>query len=115
MLSREEEERRLELYHQGLNDKEIAKVLGLSKEAFRDWRVRRGLPANVKPKWTGETGSGTPMEQVLTPGQCEIMREFLRFCVTGWRHGADVIKLMRAYREYQSGFVYTRLKRRESA
>ena len=113
MLSREEEEKRFELYRQGLNDKEIAKELGLSPEAFRDWRVRRGLPANVKPKWVGK--DGTPMEQVLTPGQCEIMREFLRFCVTGWRHGADVIKLMRAYREYQSGFVYTKLKRRVSA
>ena len=46
VLSLDEEERRFKLWLQGLSDVEIARKLGLSKEAIRGWRKRRGLPAN---------------------------------------------------------------------
>jgi len=45
-LSDEEEEQRMRLYRQGLNDREIAERLGLTTRAIHLWRRRRGLPAN---------------------------------------------------------------------
>ncbi len=45
-LSREKEERRLELWGQGLSDKEIAKKVMASRAAIRSWRLKWKLPAN---------------------------------------------------------------------
>lgn len=41
------EQQRLDLYAQGLNDVQIAKAVGTSKNAICQWRLNRNLPANV--------------------------------------------------------------------
>ncbi len=41
-----EEARRRELHRQGLNDREIAQVVGLSISGIQNWRWKRGLRAN---------------------------------------------------------------------
>ncbi|MCD6468538.1 MAG: hypothetical protein J7L32_04415, partial [Thermoplasmata archaeon] len=46
-LSDAEEKRRLELYKKGLNDKQIASVIGISEEGIWQWRKKRGLVANI--------------------------------------------------------------------
>ncbi len=46
-LPKEQEELRLDLYKQGLNDAEIAKITGRSQPAICYWRRFRGLPPNV--------------------------------------------------------------------
>jgi len=48
-LSKEEENKRLELYKQGLSDGEIAKKLGISQSTIADWRKARGLKPNIPP------------------------------------------------------------------
>lgn len=45
-LNQNEEIRRRELYHQGLNDAEIARKLSVTKDAIFMWRKKRGLAAN---------------------------------------------------------------------
>jgi len=45
-LPPEEEARRLELYRQGLTDKEIGVAIGLRPRAVALWRWKRGLPVN---------------------------------------------------------------------
>jgi len=48
-LKPEEEEKRLDLYRQGLSDTEIARICKLKTGgAIARWRVRRGLPPNKK-------------------------------------------------------------------
>lgn len=37
-----------ELYNQGLDDNEIAKITGVSDTAVYHWRYRNGLPPNAK-------------------------------------------------------------------
>lgn len=41
---------RLELYHQGLNDREISECLGMSQTCISSWRRKTGLPRNVTHK-----------------------------------------------------------------
>ena len=50
MISRRENEERMELYNQGLTDSQISDRLMLSHGCIRYWRVRRGLPANYGGK-----------------------------------------------------------------
>nr|DAJ94277.1 MAG TPA: transposase [Caudoviricetes sp.] len=45
-LPKDEEEKRLELYKQGFNDREIAEKLMYSKTEIFRWRTTRGLPPN---------------------------------------------------------------------
>lgn len=42
-------EKLLELYNQGLLDKEIAKAMDCTLKSVVNWRKRRGLPANTPP------------------------------------------------------------------
>lgn len=42
----EEHERRLQLYRQGLTDKDVAQYCGCTKNAIMMWRRTHGLPAN---------------------------------------------------------------------
>ena len=46
MLPREEHERRMVLYRDGLNDREIADQVHVTPEAIAAWRRTNGLPAH---------------------------------------------------------------------
>lgn len=47
------ESRRLELYNNGLNDREIAEEIGVSSPSICSWRKRRKLTRNVEPgEWS---------------------------------------------------------------
>jgi len=45
-LTKSEHNRRMELYKKGMDDSEISKELGLSRECIRKWRERNNLPPN---------------------------------------------------------------------
>lgn len=101
---------RLELYRQGLNDREIAERVGVSTVAIAQWRHRRELPPNRIDKPTGTIidypkRGGVPMEKVLTPEQCKDMRRFLGYLVeyadkaVSKKKQPDVGKFIIAYRE----------------
>lgn len=45
-LSEKERDRRFALYNQNLSDKQIAKILEISLDAFKGWRLRQNLLAN---------------------------------------------------------------------
>lgn len=47
-LSKQEHERRLALYNQGMNDKEMADALFYSQSAILNWRRKHGLPAKTE-------------------------------------------------------------------
>ena len=47
MLPREEHERRMVLYRDGLNDREIADQVHVTPEAITFWRKNHGLTANT--------------------------------------------------------------------
>lgn len=68
-----EHERRLELYQQGLNDREIGEAVGLTASGIKSWRGRHGLPTQ------GEKGvpNGASMQDVLDDDQVEKMKTFL--------------------------------------
>ena len=46
MIKNPKGEERLALYKQGLSDKKIAGILGIPRDTFKTWRLRRKLPAN---------------------------------------------------------------------
>lgn len=55
LLPEEENQRRLELYHQGLTDREIAQRVYVCVPAVRAWRKSRGLPGRSgRPKLPDE-------------------------------------------------------------
>ena len=76
MLTPEENAIRYQLYNQGLIDKEIAEKVGVNNSTIAEWRKQRNIPANGGGKGPGEWGS-IPMQDALTPDQCEDMRRFL--------------------------------------
>ena len=49
-LSEVKENKRLELYNIGLNDAQIARIVGVDNSTISQWRRSRGLPSNRK--WT---------------------------------------------------------------
>lgn len=49
-----DEEKALELYHKGMNDREIAGELYVSSASICAWRQRRGLPTNFSPMYRGK-------------------------------------------------------------
>jgi len=74
ILDQAEHERRLELYHQGKSDVEIATAVGRTSQSINHWRKQHGLPPH---QWRNRIPSGVPMDQVLAPEQCTEMRMFL--------------------------------------
>ena len=67
-------DRCMELYQQGLNDREIAEILDVHSTSVSKWRRKNKLPANG---CRYGDGGGVPMERALTPDQCEDMERFL--------------------------------------
>lgn len=61
---------RMELYQQGINDQEIAAIIGKKETAIKAWRRKNNLIAHQKVN--------VPMEQALTSSQCDKMRIFLQ-------------------------------------
>jgi transposase len=53
-LTQEEIDRRIELYNQGLNDKEIAQKMGLAISSIQHWRKKNNLPPNRFHKFPHE-------------------------------------------------------------
>ena len=45
-MQKVDHEYRLELYEQGLPDRDIAEKCGVNGQAVRRWRLKRGLPVN---------------------------------------------------------------------
>lgn len=89
MLEPMEHERRLHLYRQGLNDREIAERLYLTPEAITIWRRASKLPAHnqhrkAHRRWRRKCGgcTGRAPTTCRSPGRlaCRSPR---------WRHGGD--------------------------
>lgn len=109
MLTPEENATRLNLYHQGLIDREIAEKTGRRARTITNWRHKHYLPANGggcgRGKGEKRSHEGVPMERALTPKQCEEMRLFLGLLVKyadiaqGREKQIDVMQFVRAYRE----------------
>lgn len=108
-LAPEEEDRRMVLYRQGLSDAKIAKALNLKHQAVAAWRYRRHLPSN-RPACRSYI-AGVPMEQALTPEQCDVMRNFLQAVVGydkmtgGALRGETLGRFMQLYREDLCGYI----------
>ncbi len=62
MLPREEHERRMVLYRDGLNDREIADQVHVTTEAITFWRKNHGLTAN------------TPRSKITPAMEAEMLR-----------------------------------------
>lgn len=89
-----EKKRRMELYEKGLNDREIAEIIGKKESAITDWRHRRKLEANSKNRLM-------PMQKVLTPDQCKVMRKFLLTLIKAYEMNSelDISHFMKEYRK----------------
>lgn len=110
-LTLKQDAHRWSLYRAGLTDKEIAQAEGVTVEAIRCWRRVRGLRPNKKkpkrtipPEWYRKRSSlaGVPMETVLPPEGCRLVRAFLRALVAYRRmlgKSVDVGKFMHAWRD----------------
>jgi len=86
---------RMELYRQGLTDKEIAAKLSMSRKTIVSWRCRSKLPSRANR-----------METALTPGQCEVMRDFFRLLITASDRNpgkVDVSRMINFYRKEYGG------------
>ena len=64
MLPNEEHERRMALYRDGLNDREIADQVHVCPEAITAWRRTRGLPAH------------TPHRKITPDTEAEMLRMY---------------------------------------
>ena len=64
MLLKEEHERRMALYRDGLNDREIADQVHVTPEAITFWRKNHGLTAN------------TPRSKITPSTEAEMLRMY---------------------------------------
>ena len=91
-------ETRMELYQQGLTDKEIALIVGVKSAAIWAWRKKLGLKRDK-----GLYNRNCPMEQALTPDQCHQMKYFLAKMIATQdlypSRKLDVNQFMQDYRE----------------
>lgn len=104
---------RLEMYESGMSDDEIAFELGLSTITICGWRSKNRLkPINpIKPRQRVYYGKGVkdpevPMQEALSPGECEKMQTFLSTLVKTYKSATttkiekpDIGNFMRVYRE----------------
>lgn len=78
-LSKQDHDWRLELYQDGLTDKQIANILPVTPHAMANWRSERGLKANkseVRPVVV-DLSRVVRYSEALKPEQCAEMRDFL--------------------------------------
>jgi len=105
---------RMELYQQGLKDADIAKAVGVGQSTITYWRKTRGLPAHQKRKKKSVRPgypyqfkyAGKPMETVLNPDQCEVMRDLFRLLITASDRNpgkVDVTRIINFYRKEYGG------------
>jgi len=108
-LTEAEQDRRLRLYEKGLDDREMAEVLGLSKNTIGTWRKKNDLPRNGsyprKSSW-----NSVAMEKALTEDQCVNMRRFFGYLEKAKKinpKSLNITALMKFWREekmcYQDG------------
>ena len=82
---------KLDLYRLGLDDTQIASILGITPQAVWTWRNKHGLP-NVH--------EAVPMEHVLTPGESRTMQHSLNSVVMAWDRGEkDIFKVLKTIRQ----------------
>ncbi|MDI3534807.1 MAG: hypothetical protein PWQ82_1172 [Thermosediminibacterales bacterium] len=118
-LAPEEEQKRMRLYRQGMPDDKIAEVVGVTRRAICLWRHSRGLPLNRKRtkrtnrKKVNKRSSlvkriradrrikSVPMETVLSPEQCSVMRQFMTHLVFAKKLNPElnVGQFMKEYRK----------------
>ena len=88
----------MELYQQGLTDKEIALQEGVTHQAIAKWRQKLGLKRDADTYI-----QNCPMEQALTPEQCHQMKYFLAKLISTQNlcpsRKLDVNQFMQDYRE----------------
>ncbi len=65
--------RRLELYRQGLNDRQIAEKLGSSTPAINHWRRANSLPPNAQQ---GNNGGNPERRELTRQDEAEIEKAF---------------------------------------
>ena len=105
---------RMELYQQGLKDAEIAKAVGVTQGAITCWRKYKGLIANRKrERKSVRPGNlyqfkyaGKSMESVLSPDQCEVIRDLFRLLITAADRNpgkVDVSRIINYYRKEYGG------------
>lgn len=66
----------LELYNLGMTDVEIGNTLGKGRQTIYQFRQRRNLPANLKPKPKQVKARGA-YKDALRPHQIDEMKRFL--------------------------------------
>ena len=120
-LPLEEENRRRELHRQGLDDRTIAKAVGIGYEAIVHWRWKRGLKANKPPKaqrarsrvLPGPTETGVVSR--CTGANRRFMQAFERDLVTtASKHRdwpVDVDAFIKIWREVRAGEVIAEIER----
>ena len=71
MLLKEEHERRMALYRDGLNDREIADQVHVTPEAITFWRKNHGLTANT-PRSKITPGTEAEMLRMYQDGMSDV-------------------------------------------
>lgn len=71
MLLKEEHERRMALYRDGLNDREIADQVHVTPEAITFWRKNHGLTANT-PRSKITPGTEAEMLRMYQSGMSDV-------------------------------------------
>lgn len=88
MLPREEHERRMVLYRDGLNDREIADQVHVTPEAITFWRKNHGLTANTpRSKITPDMGAEMLRmhQDGMSDGQISQESGMKKATVVSWR------------------------------
>lgn len=121
----EEEYLRLFLFRKSATDAEIAETVNANIEAIGAWRRCRGLLKRNPKKKTAENNfekdafihASTPMEKILTPTQCKVMRMFLRDLLWTYQEAKkiglkmpDIAKFIKVWREVNAEEILTLLK-----
>ena len=102
-LSPEEDARRLELWRQGLTDREIGAACGTVRQGICGWRRVRGLQANTGPQ---ATNCAVPMRQALPPEGCELVSSFFgALLALRDRHPEHRIDVTAALKAWRSGLL----------
>ena len=89
------------MYEKGLDDREMAEVLGLSKSTIGSWRKKNNLLFNGSYSHKNSWNS-VPMEKALTEEQCTEMRRFFGYLEKAKEinpKDLNITRLMKFWRE----------------